>query len=74
MQLKAIETVNENNITKVFYEELTEGTVAKMISEETKANPTVFYTLHNVSNEEIEVGADYISIMEKNLENITNNM
>lgn len=69
-----IDYINENNITKVFYEELTEGTVAKMISEETKAKPIIFYTLHNVSNEEIEAGANYISVMEKNLENITNNV
>lgn len=66
-----IDYINENNVNKVFYEELSEGTVAKMISEETNAEAIVFYTLHNVSQEEIEAGENYVSIMRKNLENIT---
>ena len=66
-----IDYINNNNIKKVFYEELSEGTVAKMISEETNAEAVVFYSLHNVSTEEIEAGENYVSIMRKNLENIT---
>ncbi len=66
-----IDYINKNNVKKVFYEELSEGTVAKMISEETDAEPVVFYTLHNVSTDEIKAGANYVSIMRKNLENIT---
>lgn len=65
-----IDYINENNIKNVYYEELSEGTVAKMISEETEAKPVIFYTLHNVSEEEINSGANYVSIMRKNLENI----
>lgn len=67
-----IDYINENNIQKVFYEELSEGTVAKMLSEETNAEPVIFYSLHNVSLEEIENGENYISMMRKNLENIIN--
>lgn len=67
-----IDFINENNIRKVFYEELSEGTVAKMISEETDADPIIFYSLHNVSTEEIEAGENYVTLMRKNLENITN--
>lgn len=66
-----IDYINENDVKKVYYEELSEGTVAKMISEETEAEAIVFYTLHNVSTGEIEDGENYVSIMRKNLENIT---
>lgn len=65
-----IDYINENNISKVYYEELSEGRVAKMISEETSAKSEIFYTLHNVSQEQIDSGEDYISIMRKNLENL----
>ena len=41
-----------------------------MISEATDAKPSIFYTLHNVSNEEINNGENYVSIMRKNIENI----
>lgn len=67
---EVIDYINENNIKKVFYEELSEGTVAKMISEETSAKPVVFYTLHNVSQEQIEMNENYITIMRKNIANI----
>lgn len=69
---QVIDYINENNIKKVFYEELSEGTVAKMISEETNAKPVIFYTLHNVSQEQIDNGENYITIMRKNLDNILN--
>lgn len=65
-----IDYINTNNIKAVYYEELSEGTVAKMISEETNAKPVIFYTLHNVSAEEMKNGENYVSIMEKNLENL----
>jgi zinc transport system substrate-binding protein len=67
---KIIDYINSNKITKVFYEELSEGTVANMISEETSATPLIFNTLHNVSKEEVEQGADYCSIMRENLKKI----
>lgn len=69
---EVIDYINENNIQKVFYEELSEGTVAKMISEETNAKPVIFYTLHNVSQEQIDNGENYITIMQKNIANILN--
>ena len=65
---EVIDYINQNDIERIFYEELSEGTVAKMISEETNAESVVFYTLHNVSTEEIENGEDYVSYMRRNLE------
>lgn len=65
-----IDYINMNKIKSVFYEELSEGTVAKMISEETDAQSVIFYSLHNVSNEEIKNGENYVSMMRRNLENL----
>ena len=64
-----IDIINEKDIPVVFYEELSEGVVAKMIAEETNAESKVLYTLHNGS-----IATDnpdtYVSLMKKNLENI----
>ena len=64
-----IDKINENKIPVVFYEELSEGLVAKMISEETEAEALVLYTLHN-GNILGENPDTYVSLMTKNLENI----
>lgn len=64
-----IDIINEKNIPVVFYEELSEGVVAKMIAEETNAESKVLYTLHNG----IVIGENpdtYLDLMKKNLENI----
>ena len=64
-----IDIINEKNIPVVFYEELSEGVVAKMIAEETNAKSKVLYTLHNG----IIIGESpdtYLDLMKKNLENI----
>ena len=50
----------------VYYEELSEGTVAKMIAEETNAEALVLYSIHNGNPEE----DTYVSLMNKNLENL----
>ena len=67
---KVIEYINQNQISKIFYEELSEGQISQMISEETKADAEVFNTLHNVTQEEIENQEGYISIMRENLKKI----
>lgn len=64
-----IDIINEKNIPVVFYEELSEGVVAKMIAEETNAKSKVLYTLHNgiITGESPDT---YLDLMKKNLENI----
>ncbi len=59
-----IDYINKHNIPVVYYEELSEGTVAKMIAEETKAKPLVLYSLHNGDTQK----DTYISLMKKNVE------
>lgn len=61
-----IDYINKYNISVVYYEELSEGTVAKMIAEETEAEPLVLYSIHNGDTEK----DTYVSLMSKNLENL----
>lgn len=61
-----IDYINNHNLPVVFYEELSEGTVAKMIGDETKAKANVLYTIHNANIKE----DTYISLMKKNYENL----
>lgn len=70
-QVKAvIDYINENKIPVIFYKEYTTGNIAKTISESTNAEMLVFHTVHNVSKEELENGASYVSVMRQNLENL----
>lgn len=61
-----IDYINKYNISVVYYEELSEGTVAKMIAEETEAEPLVLYSIHNGDTKK----DTYVSLMSKNLENL----
>lgn len=61
-----IDYINNHNMPVVYYEELSEGTVAKMIAEETEAEPLVLYSIHNGEPEK----DSYVSLMKKNLENL----
>ena len=57
-----IDYINNHHLPVVFYEELSEGTVAKMIDNETSAKSLVFYSLHNADTEK----DSYISLMKEN--------
>ena len=55
---------NNHKLPVVFYEELSEGTIAKMIDSETNAKSLVLYSLHNGDTQK----DSYISLMKKNYE------
>lgn len=65
-----IDTINNEEIPIIFYQELSEGKIAKMIADETNAKTLVFHTAHNVTSSDLENGVTYVSIMRENLENI----
>lgn len=65
-----IETINNQKIKTVFYEELTEPKIAKTISDETGAKMLLMHSCHNVSKAELEAGVTYLSLMEQNAQNI----
>ncbi len=61
-----IDYINNKKLPVVYYEELSEGTVAKMIAEETEAEPLVLYSIHNADPQK----DTYVSLMKMNLENL----
>lgn len=61
-----IDYINKYQMPVVYYEELSEGTVAKMIAEETEAEPLILYSIHNGD----KTKDTYVSLMSKNLENL----
>lgn len=63
-----IDFTRENNIPVVFYLELSSGKIAQIISEDSSAKTIQFSSCHNVTKEDFENGATYISVMEQNLE------
>lgn len=65
-----VDYMNKNNLPVIFYQELSSGKIADSIASETGAQKLVFHTIHNVSQEELDNGETYISLMRKNLENL----
>ncbi len=63
--------VKAENISVVFKVDLSSGQVASAISESTNAEILPLYSCHVVSADDFENGESYISLMRRNIENIT---
>lgn len=59
--------MKESGSKVIFYEELIEPKVAKVISDQTGATMLLLHGAHNVSKDEINSGITYIKIMQDNL-------
>lgn len=64
------EKVREEHIPTVWYIEFSNHLVADSIAEAAGSQTAMFHTCHNVSREEMEGGAAYLSLMEGNLETL----
>lgn len=65
-----IDFINTNGVNTIFTEELIDPKVADVIANETGAEVKVLSPIEGLSDEESSNGDDYISIMQKNLENL----
>jgi zinc transport system substrate-binding protein len=65
-----IDYINEYELPVIFYQELSQGNIAKTIAGETNAKALIFNTCHNVTKEEMNNGVTYIQLMRQNLENL----
>ncbi len=65
-----INEMKENDASVIFYPELSSAKAAKSVSQETGAKLLLLHSCHNLTEEEIASGEDYISLMYKNLSNI----
>ena len=63
-----IDKVREEKIPVVFSIELSNGNIARAICESTDAVQRTFYSCHNVTQQQMEGGATYVSMMSENLE------
>lgn len=60
--------VNDHNIKVIFFEELVSPKIAQAIANETGAEVEVLNPLEGLSDEELQNGDDYFSVMRKNLQ------
>ena len=65
-----IKFAKDNNIKTIFFEELVSPKVAETIAKEVGANTAVLNPLEGLSEEDINNGEDYFSVMEENLQAI----
>lgn len=63
-------TIKEKNIKYVYYIELSNQNIAKAISEQTGAQLLLLHSVHNVTKDDFEAGATYVSIMQQNVESL----
>lgn len=63
-----IDKVREEKISVVFSIEFSSGTIARAIAESSGAVRRTFHTCHNVTRDDFESGATYLSLMRGNLE------
>lgn len=65
------EQLKKDNISYVFYEELTSPKIAETLARETNAKLLLLNGAHNLTKEDYDSGATFISLMENNLENLS---
>ena len=63
---RLVDKVKKENIEVVFKVDLSKGSVAETICEETGTKTETLYSCHVISAEYFEMGETYISLMEKN--------
>ena len=66
--------VRQEGISTVWYIEFSNHLVADSIAEATGAETALFHSCHNVSADDLEAGATYITLMEGNLETLRQHM
>ncbi len=62
--------VKRHGLKVIYYEELMTPRVAEAIAQETGARMLMLNGAHNVSREDLEQGATFLSLMDQNLENL----
>ena len=68
------EKVRAEGLGTVWYIEFSNHLVADSIAEAAGASAVMFHTCHNVSRDDLEAGATYLSLMEGNLETLRERM
>ena len=67
---KIIKTMKEHGLKHIFYEELITPRIAETVQRETGASLLLLHAAHNISKNELAKGETFMSLMEKNLQNL----
>jgi zinc transport system substrate-binding protein len=62
--------MNVLNIKTIYYQELIDPKTARVIAEQTGAKMVLLHGAHNVTTEELQAGATYVSIMRENAQKL----
>jgi zinc transport system substrate-binding protein len=62
--------VKENNVKYIFFEELVSDKLAKTLANDAKIETLVLNPLEGLTSEQVQAGENYITVMEKNLQNL----
>lgn len=65
-----IDSMKEDGAGVIYYEELTDPKVARSIAADTGAKILLLHSCHNVSKDEFNSGATYLSLMRQNLDRL----
>ncbi|MCK5516274.1 MAG: zinc ABC transporter substrate-binding protein, partial [Desulfobulbaceae bacterium] len=65
-----VRIVRKTGSKVIFHEELIQPKVAKIIADETGGRLLLLHGVHNVSRKELERGENYLSLMQKNVDNL----
>jgi zinc transport system substrate-binding protein len=62
-----IDMVRKHRLQTIFYEELIDPRLARVVAQETGATPRKLDAAHNVTREDMERGVTFLSLMDENL-------
>lgn len=68
------EKVETEQIPTVWYIEFSNHLVADSIAEAAGAKTALFHSCHNISQDDLDAGATYVSLMQENLERLRENL
>ena len=58
------------NVSAIFYEEILDPKLARVLADETGAQLLPLHSMHNVTKEDVAAGATYFTLMRRNLDNL----
>jgi len=65
-----IDAMDQAKFKVIYYEELVDPKIAKLVAQETGAEMVLLHGSHNLSKEELESGVGYLELMRQNLEKL----
>lgn len=68
--VELINKMTELNIKTIYYQELIDPKTARVIAEQTGAEMVLLHGAHNLTSEELQAGATYVSIMRENAQKL----